>query len=104
MELVLTASKGKGKRLKAQFYYEGQVYKQVDFGQYHGSTYIDHQDTRKKSAYLKRHRQTENWRDGYTAGALSRWILWNKPTLEESVIDFCARFGIVWYCIKTSAK
>ena len=28
-----------------------------------------------------------------TAGALSRWILWNKPSFRESVADYKRRFG-----------
>lgn len=49
---------------------------------------------RKKEAYLKRHSATENWNNIKTAGALSRWILWNKPTLEESIKDTKKRFNL----------
>ena len=30
----------------------------------------------------------EDWNDPMTAGALSRWILWGKPSLRESFNDF----------------
>jgi hypothetical protein len=46
----------------------------------------------RKQAYLIRHRSTESWNDRKTAGALSRWILWNLPTLEASISDFKRRF------------
>ena len=46
----------------------------------------------KKAAYLKRHRKYEDWEDPRTAGALSRWILWNKPTIEESIENYIKRF------------
>ena len=29
-----------------------------------------------------------------TAGALSRWILWNKPTISGSLKDIQKRFNI----------
>lgn len=46
-----------------------------------------------KDAYLKRHRATEDWSDPTSAGALSRWILWNKPTVSASLKDYKRRFG-----------
>ena len=66
----------------------------VHFGQKGGSTYIDHKDDQKKENYLKRHRVNENWKDPTTAGALSRWILWNLKTLSASIADFKKRFGL----------
>jgi len=36
----------------------------------------------------------ENWNDPTSAGALSRWILWNKPSFKGSVADFKKRFGV----------
>ena len=47
-----------------------------------------------KSMYLTRHRKTENWQQPETRGALSRWTLWNKPTLQESIADFRRRFSL----------
>ena len=47
-----------------------------------------------KELYLKRHKERENWSDPTTAGALSRWILWNKPTLKGSITDFKKRFNL----------
>jgi hypothetical protein len=42
---------------------------------------------KKKKAYLARHAKNENWLDPLTAGFWSKWILWNKPTIEESIRD-----------------
>jgi hypothetical protein len=36
----------------------------------------------------------ENWRDPTTPGALSRWVLWNKPSLKGSIADFKKRFHL----------
>jgi len=46
----------------------------------------------KKSAYIARHRVNESFNSGKTAGSLSRWILWNKPTLTASLADYKRRF------------
>lgn len=47
-----------------------------------------------KNAYLARHRVNEDWNNPLTPGALSRWILWNKPTVAASVRDFKKRFRV----------
>ena len=59
--------------------------KKVHFGSKGSSTFIDHQDDKKKEAYLKRHKVNENWNDKNTSGYYARWILCNKPTIEESL-------------------
>lgn len=46
----------------------------------------------RKKRYLNRHRKNENWNDPKSAGALSRWILWNLPTIEASLRDYKRRF------------
>ena len=48
----------------------------------------------KKESYLARHRVNEDWNDVMSAGALSRWILWNESTIEASVKDFKKRFNL----------
>jgi len=73
---------------------KGTNHKVVDFGQKGGSTYIDHKDEDKKKAYLARHRVREDWSDLTTAGALSRWLLWNLKTLSASIADFKKRFNL----------
>jgi len=49
---------------------------------------------KRKKAYLNRHRAREDWNDPRTAGALSKWILWNKPTIEESIDDYIEHFNM----------
>tara|TARA_R100001509_G_scaffold123280_1_gene77050 strand:+ start:168 stop:467 length:300 start_codon:yes stop_codon:yes gene_type:complete len=57
-------------------------------------TFIDHQNEKLKENYLKRHKENENWKDPMSAGALSRWILWNKPSLKSSIDDFKRKFKL----------
>ena len=73
---------------------KGSNTKTVQFGQKGSSTFIDHGDEQKKDAYIARHKVNENFQDPLTAGALSRWILWNKKTLSASIADFKKRFNL----------
>ena len=57
-------------------------------------TFIDHQNDKLKENYLKRHKENENWKDPMSAGALSRWILWNKPSLKSAIDDFKKKFKL----------
>lgn len=66
--------------------------KHVYFGSRGMSDYTHHKDPDRKQLYLQRHRARENWNNPYTAGSLSRWILWNKPTLKASIADYKRRF------------
>ena len=44
-----------------------------------------HKDEDRKKRYIDRHKKNENWNNPKRAGYLSRYILWNKPTLRESI-------------------
>ena len=65
------------------------------FGQKGYSDFTKHKDVTRRARYLRRHKgMGENWRDPTSAGALSRWILWNKPTFKASLADYKRRFGL----------
>ena len=51
---------------------------------------------KKKKAYIARHKVNENWnKSGIdTAGFWSRWLIWNKPTLNASIKDIENRFNV----------
>ena len=46
----------------------------------------------RKRRYLTRHKAREDWGSPDTPGALSRWILWNKPSVSASLRDYKRRF------------
>ena len=50
----------------------------------------------RKKAYIARHEKRENWKKSgiHTSGFWSRWLLWNKPTIEESIKDVEKRFNV----------
>ena len=78
----------------AIFYKEGGKTKTIHFGAYGMSDFTIHKDPLRKERYLKRHKKNENWENYETAGSLSRYILWNKPTLKGSVDDYKKRFKL----------
>ena len=47
-----------------------------------------------KASYLRRHRARENWENPLTAGALSRWILWDRKSLKASIAKFKRKFKL----------
>lgn len=66
----------------------------VHFGSKGMSDFTIHKDEKRKQMYLARHQKNENWEDFMTAGSLSRYILWNKPSLNESIKDYKLRFNL----------
>jgi len=68
--------------------------KTISFGAAGMSDYTKHKNATRKARYIKRHSgMGESWNKPDTAGALSRWILWNKPSFRDSVAAYKKRFG-----------
>ena len=70
----------------------------VHFGDTRYKDYTKHlhhvKDSRKK-AYLNRHKNEDWTLSGInTAGFWSRWLLWNKNTIEASIKDIERKFKI----------
>ena len=59
----------------------------MSFGASGYSDFTIHKDPERKNRYIERHKKNENWNNPETAGYLSRFILWNKPTIKESIND-----------------
>jgi hypothetical protein len=45
-----------------------------------------------RERYIKRHDKREDFENPITAGSLSRYILWNKTTIGDSLRDYLKRF------------
>jgi len=97
----ISRSSNSEKKLMAVFYDdEGKKMKTTHFGQRGASDYTKHGDKERMERYLERHgggfetSTKEDWKDPTTAGSLSRWILWNKPSLKGSFDDYKSRFGL----------
>jgi len=94
-EVVIKRSTNDKKKLMAVFTYPDGKTRTTHFGARGMSDYTKHGDKERMERYLDRHDNgREDWNDPTTAGALSRWVLWNKPSLEESFNDFKKRFNL----------
>lgn len=98
--LIKRAELSKSKRKNKQYQVilfdkQDNKKKTVHFGSPMES-YPDHKDPDRKASYLSRHKKREDWnKSGIgTAGFWSRWMLWNKPTIQESIKDIERRFNI----------
>jgi hypothetical protein len=79
----------KNKRYKAYFT-NGKTTK---FGQSNPKqgTFIDHGDKTLRKKYIKRHLRDLDTDDYTRAGYLSLFLLWDKPTLKESITAYNKR-------------
>jgi hypothetical protein len=92
---TIRKSHKKEKKYDAVFLTSDGKTKTVSFGLKPYSDFTKHKDVTRRARYLKRHSgMGENWNDPTTPGALSRHILWNKPTLQGSIRDFKKKFNL----------
>lgn len=69
--------------------------KNIKFGAYGMSDYTQHKDIKRKTLYETRHIVREDWTDPATKGFWSKWILWNKPTIESSLQHTLKQFKLL---------
>lgn len=65
----------------------------IHFGAKGYSDFTKHKDNNRKDRYIGRHEKNEDW-NKLNAGALSRFVLWNKPTIAESLKDVEKKFNL----------
>ena len=94
MKVVIKKSDKANKKLMAIFTKDNGRTKTTHFGSAGMSDFTKNKDEERKKRYLDRHRARENWNDPMSAGALSRWVLWNKPTLRDSISDYKNKFDL----------
>ena len=97
MRVVISDSERAGKKLQATV--GGRV---VHFGAAGMSDYTKHQDPERKRRYLARHREREDWtRSGVeTPGFYAKHVLWNKPSIKQSVADLNRRYRSIEFVLK----
>ena len=88
MEIIISKSNRKDKKLKAVI----DNNKTVHFGATGYSDFTKHKDSDRKDKYSDRHKKNENWNDYKTAGFYAKRILWNKPTIQDSIKDTNNKF------------
>ena len=96
--ISIKKSPKKDKKYVASFCKNGRI-KQTHFGakgyqNYGGVGKARHLSKERKKRYIQRHKSRENWSDPTSAGALSRYVLWDKPSFREGVASFKRRFKL----------
>jgi len=68
----------------------------IHFGASGYSDFPHHKDEERKQRYITRHEKNEDWTiTGIdTPGFWARWLLWNKPTIQQSILDIDQKFNI----------
>lgn len=94
------------KKLRAVFGFGGgggKRTKAVNFGGRGCGDYIQYSALRgspaglaqaKRRAYIARHGATESWKDPTAPATLSRYLLWERPTLRGAVASYRKRFKV----------
>ena len=94
ISVKISKSTKEGKKLMAVFQLDNGRSRTTHFGAAGMDDYTKTKDKEQKKRYLDRHRKRENWDDPMTAGALSRWILWDKETKAASISSYKKRFNL----------
>lgn len=69
--------------------------KTIQFGAKGYEDFTIHKDPHRKNMYDSRHERKENWDNPFTAGFWSKWLLWNKSSINKSIDDIENRFNIL---------
>ena len=98
MIIEISKSNKSDKKLKAVI----NDNKTIHFGSSSHSDFTKHNDPKRKELYINRHKERENWtKSGVdTAGYLSRFVLWNKPSIEASIVDLNKKYKDVKFVLK----
>lgn len=94
---VVIVKSDRDKKFKAVFTNKEGKKKTIHFGAKGMSDFTIHKDEKRKSRYLARHNPKvtkENWSVADTPASLSRWILWNKKSYNDSLKDYKKRFKL----------
>jgi hypothetical protein len=86
-------SKMSGKKLTATFDINGKK-KIVHFGSAGMSDYTKHNTIDRRNRYIFRHYKDLKTNDPTRAGYLSMFVLWNKKSLQASIVDYRRRLGV----------
>ena len=73
-----------------------ESHKVIQFGAKGYEDFTTHKDEERKELYISRHEDNEDWtKSGIKSpGFWARWILWNRPSLKDSIKDTEERFNI----------
>ena len=89
MNIVITPSDKTNKKCMAIL----DNKKTVHFGDSRYSDYTLHKDTERKKTYLSRHKK-DNFNNPNFASFYATNLLWNKPTLKESIKNTNEKYNL----------
>ena len=69
--------------------------KTIKFGANGYEDFTIHKDINRKKRYITRHIKNEDFDDPYTAGFWATNLLWNKPTIKQSIDDIESKYDII---------
>jgi hypothetical protein len=94
--LSITPSSDPDKKLDVKLEQESGREKTIRIGAKGMDDFTKTKDEEQKSRYISRHNAREDWTQSgiLSSGFWSRWLLWNKPTLQESIRDVKKRFDL----------
>ena len=84
MNIVITPSDKTFKKFTATINDTKNNNKKIHFGDNRYQDYTKHKDAERKKAYLARHKK-DNFNNPLYPSFYSTNLLWNKPTLKESI-------------------
>ena len=88
MNVIITPSNNQNKKFTAII-----NNKKIHFGDNRYQDFTKHKDPERKKAYLSRHKN-DNAQNPLYAGFYSTNLLWNKPTLKESIRDTNKKYNV----------
>ena len=94
MRVIIKKSVKSEKKMMAIFYEGDKKVKTTHFGSAGMEDFTKTRDSSQKQRYLARHKKNESWGKYMTAGSLSRYILWNLPTKQASILNYKKRFNL----------
>ena len=84
MNVIIKPSNNQNKKITAIIDDTKNNNKKIHFGDSRYQDFTKHKDPERKKAYLSRHKNDKINNPNY-AGFYSTNLLWNKPTLKESI-------------------
>lgn len=96
MKVYISKSDIKGKKYKIVLEYDDGRTKTLHIGADGMDDYTLTGDDEAKKRYISRHKKREDWKKTgiATKGFWSRWLLWEKKTLNEAVKNIEKKFNI----------
>ena len=91
MNIIITPSIKNDKKFTATINDTKNNNKKIHFGAKLYEDYTIHKDDKRKKAYLARHKH-DNYTDPLYPSFYATNLLWNKPTLKESIVDINKKY------------